>query len=61
MREMFTINEASKMTKDELNARLVSCRDELEALGMGHVDATRFVSEIMNIGISMQCDVRVKS
>lgn len=54
MREMFTIMEARKMTKKELEARLTACREELESSGMEHTDACKFLSEVMNIGIAIQ-------
>lgn len=49
MREMFTIMEAQKLTRDELEARLTKCREELESLGMEHVDACKFIGEVGNI------------
>ena len=49
MRESFTIMEARKMTKKELEARLTKCREELESLGMEHVDACKFIGEVGNI------------
>ena len=54
MREMFTVMEARKMTKEELEAKLAVCREELESSGMEHTDACRFLSEVMNIGIAIQ-------
>lgn len=49
MRESFTIMEAQKLTRDELEARLTKCREELEALGMEHTDACKFIGEVGNI------------
>ena len=39
MRESFTIMEA----------RLTKCREDLESLGMEHVDACKFIGEVGNI------------
>lgn len=49
MRESFTIMEARTMTKEELEARLTVCREELETLGMEHADACKFIGEVGNI------------
>lgn len=54
MREIFTIMDARRMTRDTLARRLARCCDELESIGMEHDDACRFVSEVMNIGIAIQ-------
>ena len=49
MRESFTIMEAQKLNRNELEARLTKCREDLEALGMEHVDACKFIGEVGNI------------
>lgn len=60
MRESFTIMDARKITKKELEARLTKCREELESLGMEHVDACNFLSEVMNICAAIQEKFEVK-
>ena len=54
MREIFTIMDARRMTRDTLARRLAKCCEELESIGMEHEDACRFVGEVMNIGIAIQ-------
>ena len=54
MREIFTIMDAKRMTRNTLARRLARCCEELESVGMEHDDACRFVSEFMNIGIAIQ-------
>ena len=49
MRESFTIMEAQKLNRNELEARLTKCREDLESLGMEHVDAYKFIGEVGNI------------
>ena len=49
MRESFTIMEAQKLNRNELEARLTKCREDLESLGMEHVDACKFIGEVGNI------------
>ena len=49
MRESFTIVEAQKLNRNELEARLTKCREDLESLGMEHVDACKFIGEVGNI------------
>ena len=49
MRESFTIIEAQKLNRNELEARLTKCREDLESLGMEHVDACKFIGEVGNI------------
>ena len=49
MRESFTIMEAQKLNRNELEARLTKCREDLESLGMEHVDACKFIDEVGNI------------
>ena len=46
MRESFTIMEAQKLNRNELEARLTKCREDL---GMEHVDACKFIGEVGNI------------
>lgn len=54
MREIFTIMDAKRMTRNTLARRLARCCEELESIGMEHDDACSFVSEVMNIGIAIQ-------
>lgn len=54
MREVFTIMDAKRMTRNTLARRLAKCCEELESIGMEHEDACRFVGEVMNIGIAIQ-------
>ena len=54
MREVFTIMDAKRMTRNTLARRVAKCCEELESIGMEHEDACRFVSEVMNIGIAIQ-------
>ena len=49
MRESFTIMEAQKLNRNELETRLTKCREDLESLGMEHVDACKFIGEVGNI------------
>ena len=49
MRESFTIMEAQKLNRNELEARLTKCREDLESIGMEHVDACKFIGEVGNI------------
>ncbi len=49
-----TIMETRKMTKRRLEVELSKHTERLEELGMSHVDACNFVSNVMNIGISIQ-------
>ena len=49
MRESFTIMEAQKLNRNELEARLTKCREDLESLGMEHADACKFIGEVGNI------------
>ena len=49
MRESFTIMEVQKLYRNELEARLTKCREDLESLGMEHVDACKFIGEVGNI------------
>ena len=49
MRESFTIMEAQKLNRNELEARLTKCREDLESIGMEHVDARKFIGEVGNI------------
>ena len=54
MREIFTIMDARRMTRNTLARRLARCCEELESIGMENNDACRFVSAVMNIGITIQ-------
>lgn len=49
-----TIMETRKMSKIEIEAELKKYTTELEKLGMYHVEACQFVSNIMNLGAAMQ-------
>lgn len=54
MRDIFTIGDARKMTKRDLEIMMSVCRMDLESMGMEHIDACRFLSEVMNLGIAIQ-------
>ena len=50
-----TIMEARKKSFDRLQTEIGSCAKYLEReFGMDHVDACKFVSKIMNLGIAIQ-------
>ena len=53
MRDIFTIRDAMAMDVKDLEAKLRDNASGLEAYGMSHGDACRFLSEIMNIGIAL--------
>ncbi len=54
MNNMFTIMETRKMSKNELNVEIGKSAKCLEKLGMSHMDACKFVSSVMNLGIAIQ-------
>ena len=50
-----------KMTKQRLEIELGKHTKYLEELGMNHDEACNFVSNVMNIGISMQEIIRKRN
>lgn len=49
-----TVDDTRKLTKVEIEAELGEKTKLLESLGMTHVEACEFVSDIMNLGIAAQ-------